>query len=661
MVYRLDCALDTEVPTKAGVYAENIVLDLAKDPSSLLRPVFREAILKFELPHCVITDAEQQSMQRAADIADRGLESAVEYLLQPVERLPTFEYVRALRVALKIIDDELNVGEEYDVLEEVWEQGSCSLETLLVEIVEGLSEEVCSHFSVKPPPSASPDVLAHLFWAANEAMHILIRTVPAYPIPGRLLRILITAAANLFTTTDLADILFTQTSARCIAAQQTRQSCIVLIRTLADIPEPLPGGRNPAEFVLRTLLEHGLHSGDHEPAHHLLQVFCLIDFLLPTSAAVSTSVAWSQKVLPNVLRELWTFCRALDTENKAHLVRRLVAVDNGSIGIGDWLLQEELKDLSRTLRRLGDFAVSPHEQLLSQYQVSLSLRFLLDLLTASSSECNQLLISNASLARSFAGCLRICLAENIVSAYLRSILNSLAAKSEMVPDVLKLDLALAILRGCQHSGVTASDVTTYVYVAHAVLIECPSDSLTDVADEISSLLHSLESSGYIGKDDLATALVGLLEWFAEVEGATLAGYDTNSLGELFAKLEESLDPEKREALAQLSSAFKFTDDITPVHAPTILPDTISLGLQDLEDLLRPKAAPPTTPPRKSMSQDILALVAISPPTAVIRSPAATGLTKTYSNNDFRQLRQAPSARQNTSRLPSMHVDVGSLA
>jgi FtsZ-interacting cell division protein ZipA len=55
----------------------------------------------------------------------------------------------------------------------------------------------------------------------------------------------------------------------------------------------------------------------------------------------------------------------------------------------------------------------------------------------------------------------------------------------------------------------------------------------------------------------------------------------------------------------------------------------------------------------SKTPDILGTI-ISPPMALLRSPAATGLTKTYANNDFRQLRQVPSARTNTSRLPSMH-------
>ena len=65
---------------------------------------------------------------------------------------------------------------------------------------------------------------------------------------------------------------------------------------------------------------------------------------------------------------------------------------------------------------------------------------------------------------------------------------------------------------------------------------------------------------------------------------------------------------------------------------------------------------PSTPKGGQKTPDILGTI-ISPPTALLRSPAATGLTKTYANNDFRSLRQVPSARLNTSRLPSTHGEL----
>ena len=65
---------------------------------------------------------------------------------------------------------------------------------------------------------------------------------------------------------------------------------------------------------------------------------------------------------------------------------------------------------------------------------------------------------------------------------------------------------------------------------------------------------------------------------------------------------------------------------------------------------------PSTPKGGQKTPDILGTI-ISPPTALLRSPAATGLTKTYVNNDFRSLRQVPSAILNTSRLPSTHGEL----
>ncbi|KAF5363992.1 hypothetical protein D9756_000256 [Leucocoprinus leucothites] len=129
------------------------------------------------------------------------------------------------------------------------------------------------------------------------------------------------------------------------------------------------------------------------------------------------------------------------------------------------------------------------------------------------------------------------------------------------------------------------------------------------------------------------------------------------------------------------------EDFTPI--PIELPDTLVLSLSSISSLLsqsRTVSTPsssshsrtrslstlqfsggfpsggsvnyidtgrPSTPKGGQKTPDILGTI-ISPPTALLRSPAATGLTKTYMNNDFRSLRQVPSARLNTSRLPSTH-------
>jgi len=97
------------------------------------------------------------------------------------------------------------------------------------------------------------------------------------------------------------------------------------------------------------------------------------------------------------------------------------------------------------------------------------------------------------------------------------------------------------------------------------------------------------------------------------------------------------------------------DDDLLLPSSTQLPETVALQLQSIENLLSSETTEPSTPKAGTKTPDILGIV-ISPPTAILRSPAATGLTKTYAKNDFRQLRLTTSTRLNTSRLPSTHVD-----
>lgn len=661
MVFRLNCMLDGDVPSKAGVDSEAILLQLCKSPQAMLRPILIDSILSLRPPHCIMTIDDQDSLQRTATIADNGLYGAVDHLLQPMERPLSFSYLRALRVALAVVDQEMTDRDEYEVLQEFWKEGSCSLETCLVDIFVGLSEEISGHFGVDPPPPVSSEVLADTFRAASETLAILVRLAPNYPLPGRMLRAFTTAATDIFVCTDLADILFSQSSPACIAAQDVRESCVAAMRSLAGVSEAHAGGQSHAQVILRTLLEHGLHSGSHEPVHHMLQVFCLIDYLLDTAESENAPIAWGQSVLPNVLRELWAFCRALDTENKAHFVRRLVALDEGNVGIGDWILQEELKDLCQCVHALGNPESNRQQTLLQQMHVSLSLRFLLDLMGGTSPQatwCITSLATNEGVVESFVLFLHETLAQNLAAPQLTKVLQTVASESPNFHDLLKFPLVLALLRTAQHGDSAVPDVTSSLYLAQSILLACPNHLIlaNQVGTEISRLLQRLKSASSIGSGDIPVALVDLLDWFTGTDNPTLMGFTTESFAETIEALKPRLDADKQDVLDRVRSALRFTEELPELHDETSLPNGIQLSVQEIEDLLAPKLPAPSTPQHKALKQDVLSLVAISPPTAVIRSSATTGLTKTYSNNDFRQLRQMPSARQNTSRLPSMHVD-----
>ena len=659
--------LDSDVPNKAGIDAEHLLVGLAKDPRAMLNSELTRCILSLRLPQSYITEDEYDSMRTVAYIVDDGLLGAADRLLQPVERPPSARSLRAIRVALAVVDQELQNRGEREVMEEFWKEGSCSLETCLVEVFTAMIEEIGEYFSVYPPPASSIELISQLFRVADDVLKLLIRLIPMYPLPGRVIRSLSSSAADLFVYSDAADMLYSQASPACIAAQEVRQTCIDVVRLLASSQEPLPGGKLVAEVVLRTLFQHGLRVDDHDPTRHTLQVFYLVDLLLPLSGEVSGADPWIHRVVPNMLQELWAFARVLDTENRAHFVRRLVELDRGVIGIGEWLLEQELKELGQTLRSFEEPDLRPHLRLVRQYQLSLSFRFLLDLISSSSDAstwCIKSMTTSPELAYYLTVVLQMCIEQDISSSQLTKIVFSLSGSDEAIDDSLKLPLLLCLLRGTQRRGISSSEVISALYLVQTILLSTDrTETIEDnVSSELGGLLESLQDAGKLAEREMAEALFGVFEWLMGSEGEPfiLRGTSKPTLDTTLSYMRDVLGPEKHATLDAIPSRFTPGEERVS-RSPVVLPDSIELPLKDIEDLIRAPTPAPSTPPRKVLNQDVLSLVTISPPTALIRSPAATGLTKTYLNNDFRQLRQTPSARQNTSRLPSMHVDVGSLA
>jgi hypothetical protein len=225
-----------------------------------------------------------------------------------------------------------------------------------------------------------------------------------------------------------------------------------------------------------------------------------------------------------------------------------------------------------------------------------------------------------------------------------------------------------------------------------------SNEMGDALLVLAALTSPSSSTSSPSPDGLGTeapAILSLLEWLVEQSHgglpqlATLRGISTDTFAQLCDALARALPSARRPALENvrlhLHTAHEEDAGLRSLH-------TLPLPMADVQialgDLLRPSAQqrkPATsaaddnnntasatagtagegeagrqlshravTPPH---ARGVLSMVTVSPPTALLRSPAVTGLTKTYTANDFRALRQTPSARQNTSRLPSTHVDV----
>jgi len=153
----------------------------------------------------------------------------------------------------------------------------------------------------------------------------------------------------------------------------------------------------------------------------------------------------------------------------------------------------------------------------------------------------------------------------------------------------------------------------------------------------------------------AEAILSALEWFPERDLTKVTNVGTDPFVKLCTSMMSILSPGPAENLDSVRARLIAVDQHN-TGAPAEPQQSLVLSLQTFSNLLQAPVPTPSTPKRKSPVSGVLGLVTLSPPIALLRSPTTTGLTKTYINNDFRQLRQQPSARQNTSRLPSMHVD-----
>ncbi|KAI0650389.1 hypothetical protein C8Q79DRAFT_902719 [Trametes meyenii] len=667
MTFRLECMTDHDPPTQSGIDAEHILVNLAKNPRAILRPNLMKTIFNIGTCTSFITDDERTSMRQAAFVVDDGFTGAVDELLRSVEHPPTFSSLRTLRVALAVMERELVEDEQSRALDDFWEEAKCSLTTCLSDLLVPIVKEIRSQFSLLqwPPPRTEQDVVAQLFFTADDILALFLRLVPTHPLPSRMLHALTEHIADIFTCTDAADMRYSMTSHPSHAAQETRKACIDAIRALSCQPPTVPGGKLGAQIVLRVLLEHSLRSEGLDPTHHLLQVFYLIDTLLPDdNFSEEQRTLWVQGVIPMVLKELWMFCHALDTENKVHFIRRLSALDQGVVGVGEWLLLEEIKDVSRASEALCDADLSEQKRRVMQSQVSLFFRFFVEVLQSSSARWYfDSLATTEEASHLLAVALTTILEMRLVPPHLGEVLEVLGAGYDVFDNELRWAIVLGLWRSLQAPELTTSRLERRLGMSAKILRTITTTYLdpTKVTGEIGWLVLSLAQYAEELEGDAPQAVVELLEWLSQAAASiprmgnihTVASEQFSTFRD---RLKDVLPVEWKERLDAACCVLTFGTASTSPQDLTALPENAELSMHDIEELFRQNIPTPSTPPRRPLNQDVLGLVTVSPP-ALLRSPAVTGLTKTYLNNDFRQLRQS-SARANTSRLPSMHVDVG---
>ncbi|KAL1709173.1 hypothetical protein EV121DRAFT_253281 [Schizophyllum commune] len=663
---------DRTAPRRTELLAEQILTDLAFEPKAVLRDELITTILATQPPLSYITEDTRIAMQKLARIVDDGLQEGVENLARDSEHPYTFRRLSVVRVALAMIEQALEdpVRGEWDVIQALHTEKKQGLLLLLGDLLKGVVQDLNAHFSVRePPPVGGAAVLNQLFLTAEDLVAVISPLAGAYPLSSRPMYELATSMAHVVVCAGLVGSAYpTFNTGRDnirVSAHDAELGCLELLAQLCAEDARTDTGKPGAEVVLRALFEGSLRSDGKDPALHLAGVFRVVEHLLPRAEDMTDSNGpsyWVAEILPHVLRELSAFFRALDVERKIQLLERLVKLDDGLIGVGEWLLTEEVKHMGKLLEDL------PHDASSADFKTSwrlhdltLSARLLARLLSKDAPLATwtiDSLRSTEGLSTDLTACLTTMLERQYASVELTALAEALAkTDGGVLEDGLRFILSLWLLRSVQ-SDLSSTRLDSALAIIRALPTTVTKPSLLRV--ELGKTLSAISQRTAL-PSEMSSSLISILGWLASQPNKSLrvlSAISLDNLSHLYDLLADSLPADQARLLEKVRTKITVDEDETLLPPTVTLPETWTITLEELENARRPQTAP-STPKRNGNTPDILGPI-ISPPTAILRSPAATGLTKTYSKNDFRHLRQLSASMQNTSRMPSTHVDVRDL-
>jgi len=669
MTFRLESmTIDNDPPAQSGIHAENIILNLANEPRCYLSSDFVNCLRSWQpFSLTYITEEERISLHRAATIADDGLRGAMEELVRTDSPPLDLDRVRGLRVAVAVILHELEEEEagEWNVLDTAWRESIQGMVFHVIDMASSVGRELKTLCSLTMTQPREAGIMEQLLLLADKLLPLVIHLEPLSVTTSRSMRCIIVAIADIFIC---ADLVLSQTPVPpsfAVTGKRVRQTCVAVLRQLSEswgIDSPK---RGPALF-LRTLFEHGLQVDNTDPAHRIQQVYDLVDCLIPDAApeAAQSNSRWMLSVMPLVLTDLGTFFRALDVGRRLEFLDRLASLDNGTLNVGEWLLVEEFKRMASVSRLLGGMR-DPHHTL-AHYEVNICLQFIARLLDKSSEHsamCITTICTMPEASSALTDTITSMLSARLHSTHLVEITRTLTSSPSLSDPTLKFAVSLALIRGISVAelGISIGETFDTIRTMLSTLSEAEL-ALDRLLWEFGHCLSSIAGSGN-GFDSLdVQSVVRALDWLCDkLPGPSdLPGLSWDKWDKLCEIFQNGVLPDTYPALKSIKGKLTpLPDSSIPT---TLIPDALALSIHALQEVLQPPAPVPRTPTQKygalpGRDRDVLGLVALSPPTALLRSPAISGLSKTYTKNDFRELRQTPSARQNTSRMPSLHVDV----
>ncbi|KAL4076344.1 hypothetical protein J3A83DRAFT_4411043 [Scleroderma citrinum] len=663
MTFRLECmTMDNDPPAMPGIHAENIILNLVNEPQCYLSPHFVKCIRSWQpFSLTYISEEERISLERAATVVDDGLHGAINELVKSEAGPFNIDRVRALRVALALIQRRMQEDDAgcLDVLQAGWKEDTYGLFFCVVDVAFEVGQELRKQFSLTVPLPLERGLVEQFLLLSDQLLRLVARLEPFAITTIRTIRRLVDAVLYVFMAADSVLRTFSTLSSVHASGVRAKQTCFhVLGILLGSNAMAVPKTRSAV--ILRTLLQRS-QIIDGDPCQRVRQIFELVSFLLPTPSPdfAESNSQWMLSTLPIILDVLEDFLYILNVDQRCEIVGQLIALDNGVLNFGEWFVQQELRHMSDLSRFIME-GQTEHVRVMAQQTVNRHIQTLMRLMNPSfphPSLCVSTLSAIPGASQAIADMMTAFLNARVYSYSLLELVRLLASSSVFTDPSVNLVIALTFIRGVSIPELHA-DISEAFDHAREILatIDSAELALDRLLWEFGHCLFAIaDPEDPLDPIDLR-AIVSTLHWLCErLPGPSdLPGLSWDKWDKLCEAFEDQAGPE----VEGFSKVVK--GKLTPLpdsSSPTrMISDTLSMSIRDLELLLQPSVPVPSTPKRKSPAQDVLGLVALSPPTALLRSPAISGLTKTYTKNDFRELRQTPSARQNTSRLPSMHVD-----
>ncbi|KDQ08831.1 hypothetical protein BOTBODRAFT_37524 [Botryobasidium botryosum FD-172 SS1] len=649
--------LDLRSNPKLVVNVESVLSCLLEQPSVVRRKFIPDLIELYG--SSLMSRVDAASTEEILTLARGGLEDALRTIFNT--QIPDAFGSRSLypyHLALIMVEHSCATSEDgtASVIGTILRSGRHGFIYHLLDALVHTTELLRTHIATPDQASISPSTFSRVMSISATSLRVIEYFLPMQPLPSRTVIELTRAmilAFGLAESTGRLQIYESPSAA-------LRDGCVSVMRALVVSP----GVLSLTSRALETLLTHVFTEELDEPVSALKTIENFLDLILPLPADEDSAV-WTKQIIL-LTAELPRFLLALDIDDRLHLAKRLIEIDRDDLGMAAWIVRECIKSAEAAFHRYVNAAHSMEDRAaraeLALFHISSTFDFLYRL-TDGNMNLTTEIIEDAPTADALERVFKLLFEHEVIIISVVDFARHIASSSSGLPrPELESALILTMMRTLRAQS---SPYPPFALLSDSWGVLQKSSGAFGFADIEQMFLElGLVLSHIVGDEQIvvecAAVLVSMLEWFGQ-RSNRLVGLSDTTFEKFHERAVAVLEPAQTDTLNHLRYQLRFSDS-PPAHPIMVqnIQETVSTTIQSLQEGFARTPSIPSTPPRRpgALHPDVIEMTSLSPLT-LFRSPAnvvpsMSRTYKTYSKNDFRQLRTSPLA--NTSRPPSMHVD-----